>query len=231
MESGSKAKDQDRPGANDRIHSGLENMLPANFVDMQKCAGDFPIDNNKESKEKKSKSQSRSRPAPTPYSSLSRSVSSMTDSFMLEHWGSSSKVPQTEHDGGKKSETPPPPKEEDAPPTLISNWAHLSYMKAQRNAMRAELKTQQVAGAEAKRSVTSLRRLAFRMAVNISIKEKQIATTARNLAKSRTSNYLEGKDAQKRVEDLNRALRVEEGRNKEILEALEKASMLTLQCK
>jgi hypothetical protein len=69
------------------------------------------------------------------------------------------------------------------------------------------------------------------MAVNISVKEKQIATTARNLAKSRTSNYLESKDTQKRVDELKRALRVEEGRNKEILEALERASMLTLQCK
>jgi hypothetical protein len=69
------------------------------------------------------------------------------------------------------------------------------------------------------------------MAVNISVKEKQIATTARNLAKSRVGNYLQGKDAQKRIEDLNRALCVEEGRNKDILEALERASMLTLQCK
>jgi hypothetical protein len=226
MAPGSKAKDQDRPGANDRIHSGLENILPANFVDMQKCAGDFP----KESKETKSRSQSRSRPAPTPYSSLSHSVSSLTDNFMLEHWGSSSKVPQTEHDGGKKLEPPSPPKEEDAP-SIISNWAHLSYMKAQRNILRAELKAQQVAGTEAKKSVSSLRRLAFRMAVNISVKEKQVATTARNLAKSRSSNYAEGKNAQKRVEELKRALRVEEGRSKEILEALERASMLTLQCK
>jgi hypothetical protein len=225
MASGSKAKDQDRP-ANDRIHSGLENMLPASFVNMQKRVGDVP----KDSKDQRSTSQSRARPAPTPYSSLSRSGSSMTDSFMLEHWGSSSKVMQTEHDGAKRSETLPHPKEEDAP-TIISNWAHLSYMKAERNTLRAELKAHQVAGAEAKRSVTTLRRLAFRMAVNISVKERQIATTARNLAKSRTSNYLEGKDAQKRVGELKRALYVEEGRNKEILEALERASMLTLQCK
>jgi len=68
------------------------------------------------------------------------------------------------------------------------------------------------------------------MAVNISVKEKQITNTARNLAKSRTNHYLEGKDAQKRVEELKRALKIEEGRNKEILEALERASMLTLEC-
>lgn len=222
MASGSKPKDQDRPSASGRIQSGLENILPASFFDMQKCAGDFP-------KENKSISSPRSRPSATPLSSLSRSVSSMTDSFMLEHWGpSSSKSTRPEHDGRDSTEAPP--KEEDAP-TVISNWAHLSYIKSQRNTLRAELKAHQVAGAEAKRSVSSLRRLAFRMAVNISVKEKQIATTARSLAKSRTSSYLEGKDAQKRVEELKRALRVEEGRNKEILEALERASMLTLQCK
>jgi hypothetical protein len=103
-------------------------------------------------------------------------------------------------------------------------------MKSQRNTLRAELKVQQAAGAEAKRSVASLRRLAFRMAVNISVKEKQIANSARHLAKGRKNTYLEGRDAEKRVEELKRALRIEEGRNKEILEALERASMLTLQC-
>jgi hypothetical protein len=155
----------------------------------------------------------------------------MTDSFMLEHWGpSSSKSPSSPpHDGGDTVDVPSA-KEADAP-AIIANWAHLSYMKNQRNTLRAELKAHQIAGAEAKQSVTSLRRLAFRMAVNISVKEKQIATTARNLAKSRAGNYLQGKDAQKRIEELNRALCIEEGRNKEILEALERASMLTLQCK
>lgn len=147
---------------------------------------------------------------------------------MLDHRGSTSpNTARHEHDGDH-AETPHPADE--GAPAVIANWAHLSYLKSQRNTLRAELKAHQIAGAEAKRSVTSLRRLAFRMAVNISVKEKQIATTARNLAKSRTNSYLESKDAHKRVEQLQRALRVEEGRNKEILEALERASMLTLQC-
>jgi hypothetical protein len=51
------------------------------------------------------------------------------------------------------------------------------------------------------------------------------------LVRSRKGHYLDGKDAEKRVEELKRSLRIEEGRNKEILEALEKASLLTLQCK
>jgi hypothetical protein len=114
--------------------------------------------------------------------------------------------------------------------TPITNWAHLSYIKNQRNNLRTELKAHQIAGAEAKQSVTSLRRMAFRMAVNISVKEKQIATSARNLVRSRKSHYLDGRDTEKRVEELKRSLRIEEGRNKEILEALERASMLTLQC-
>jgi hypothetical protein len=163
-----------------------------------------------------------SRPSATPV--MERSISSMADSF-TDYWGVCARNP--DRDG---STTPDPAAKEDSL-TPISNWAHLNYMKSQRNNLRAELKAHQIAGAEAKRSVASLKRLAFRMAVNISVKERQIATSARNLAKSRKNHYLEGKDAEKRVDALKRALRVEEGRNKEILEALERASMLTLQCK
>jgi hypothetical protein len=163
-----------------------------------------------------------SRPSATPH--MERSMSSMADSF-TDYWGVCARNPDL--DG---STTPEPTTKEDAL-TPISNWAHLNYMKSQRNNLRSELKAHQIAGAEAKRSVASLRRLAFRMAVNISVKERQIATSAKNLAKSRKSHYVDEKDAEKRVEALKRALRVEEGRNKEILEALERASMLTLQCK
>jgi hypothetical protein len=162
------------------------------------------------------------RPPATPH--MERSISSMADSF-LDYWGVCSRNPDLD---GSTALDPAAGKEDTTP---ISNWAHLTYMKSQRNTLRAELKAQQSAGVEAKRSVASLRRLAFRMAVNISVKERQIAASARNLAKSRKSNYMEGKDAEKRVESLKRALRIEEGRNKEILEALERASMLTLQCK
>lgn len=146
---------------------------------------------------------------------------------MQDHWGSRS---QTLDGSCTPNDHAMSPKDEDKL-TPITNWAHLSYIKNQRNSLRAELKAHQVAGAEAKQSVSSLRRMAFRMAVNISVKEKQIATSARNLVRSRKSHYLDGKGAEKRVEDLKRSLRIEEGRNKEILEALERASMLTLQCK
>jgi hypothetical protein len=163
--------------------------------------------------------RSKSRRAQSPH--MERSTSSMADSF-VDYWGVCARNPDPE------GALTPAIQEDGLMP--ISNWAHLNYMKSQRNTLRTELKTQQIAGAEAKRSVASLRRLAFRMAVNISAKERQIAMSARNLMKSRASNYMDGRDAEKRVEALKRALRVEEGRNKEILEALERASMLTLQC-
>jgi hypothetical protein len=150
----------------------------------------------------------------------------MESSFMLDHWGSQSQT----IDGSCTPDDNALSSKDDDKLTPITNWAHLSYIKNQRNTLRAELKVHQVAGAEAKQSVTSLRRMAFRMAVNISVKEKQIATSARNLVRSRKSHYLDGRDAEKRVEELKRSLRIEEGRNKEILEALERASMLTLQC-
>lgn len=155
---------------------------------------------------------------------MDRSVSSMTDSFFMEH--PRSQTPDPERDG---AHSPNPPKRDDSL-TPISNWAHLSFLKNQRNTLRTELKAQQVASAEAKQSVAALRRLAFRMAVNISVKEQQIATTARNLASSRKKDYLSTRNAEKRIEELTKTLKEEEQKNREILESLEKASMLTLQC-
>jgi hypothetical protein len=174
----------------------------------------------------KRRDRSKSRPRSSASPHLERSISTMESSFMLDHWGSQSQT----IDGSCTPDDNALSSKDDDKLTPITNWAHLSYIKNQRNTLRAELKVHQVAGAEAKQSVTSLRRMAFRMAVNISVKEKQIATSARNLVRSRKSHYLDGRDAEKRVEELKRSLRIEEGRNKEILEALERASMLTLQC-
>lgn len=154
---------------------------------------------------------------------------SMTDSFILEHLRQAGpQSPSSELDDESQFGSPRRDKETFAP---ISNWAHLSYLKNQRNQLRTQLKVHQVAGAEAKHSISSLRRLAFRMAVNISVKEKQIANTARNLASSRKKNYLSTRDTERRIAELTKSLQEEEFRNKDILECLEKASMLTLQCK
>ncbi|KAL5378085.1 hypothetical protein DPSP01_009369 [Paraphaeosphaeria sporulosa] len=150
---------------------------------------------------------------------------SMTDSFILEHLRQTGPQSPSELDD-ESSGSPRKEKETFAP---ISNWAHLSYLKNQRNQLRTQLKVHQVAGAEAKHSISSLRRLAFRMAVNISVKEKQIANTARNLASSRKRNYLSTRDTEKRIAELTKSLQEEEFRNRDILECLEKASMLTLQ--
>lgn len=152
---------------------------------------------------------------------------SMTDSFILEH------LRQTGHQSPPSElddESPGSPRKDKESFAPISNWAHLSYLKNQRNQLRTQIKVHQVAGAEAKQSISSLRRLAFRMAVNISVKEKQIANTARNLASSRKKSYLSTQDTERKIAELSRSLEEEEARNRDILECLEKASMLTLQC-
>lgn len=200
----SNAPEEDRP-ATILVGLGLENVLPVSMY-------------------RQDRSKSRSRPSAATH--MERSTPSMESSFMLDHWGSQS---HTLEGSSTPSDHASSSKDGDKL-TPITNWAHLSYIKNQRNNLRAELKAHQIAGAEAKQSVASLRRMAFRMAVNISVKEKQIATSARNLVRSRKSHYLDGRDAEKRIEELKRSLRIEEGRNKEILEALERASMLTLQC-
>lgn len=204
MASGSNAPDEDRPNTV-LTGLGIENILPVSM-------------------NRRDRSKSRPRPHASPH--LERSMSSLENSFMLDHWGSQSQT----LDGSSTPDDHTSSTKDGDKLTPITNWAHLSYIKNQRNNLRAELKAHQIAGAEAKQSVTSLRRMAFRMAVNISVKEKQIATSARNLVRSRKSHYLDGRDAEKRVEELKRSLRIEEGRNKDILEALERASMLTLQC-
>jgi hypothetical protein len=154
---------------------------------------------------------------------------SMTDSFILEHLKHPGlHSPPSELDDDSQSATPRKEKDSFAP---ISNWAHLSYLKNQRNQLRTQLQVHQVASADAKQSISSLRRLAVRMAVNISVKERQIASTARNLASSRKKNYLTTRDTEKRIAELTKSLQEEEFRNKDILECLERASMLTLQCK
>ncbi|KAI8933819.1 hypothetical protein NX059_009521 [Plenodomus lindquistii] len=206
MASPPKGSDHDRPAASTRSRSGLDMMLPTTIG-------------------KGNRSKSRTRPGPTPH--MDRSLSSaMTDSFMADHRGSyrSAVNDQTASRLAEHHKT-----DDDDGLTPISNWAHLNFLKSQRNTLRNELRVQNLAGAEAKRSVSTLRRLAFRMAVNISVKEKQIATSAKNLSQSRKDNYLKGKDAEKSIQGLKRALRMEEKRNVEVLEALERASMLTLQ--
>jgi hypothetical protein len=162
--------------------------------------------------------------APTPR--MERSVASMSDSFMLEHSypAPQSPAPEVTNSG---SSTLPVNDDLLAP---LANLAHLSLVKNQRNSLRSELKAQRAAGAQAKASVASLRRLALRLAVNISLKEKQIATTARSLANSRKSDYVATRNAEQRIETLMESLKEEEHKNREILESLERASMLTLEC-
>ncbi|KAF2471012.1 uncharacterized protein BDR25DRAFT_29042 [Lindgomyces ingoldianus] len=157
---------------------------------------------------------------------------SMSDSFILEHRPQSPQIVQGPRSPAIELEEahPPMPPTKDETLTPLSNWAHLSLIKNQRNSLRTELSAQQVAGAEAKASVAALRRLAFRLAVNISVKEKQIANTARNLARSRKKDYISTRNADKRIEMLSKGWKEEERRNREILESLEKAAMLTLQC-
>ncbi|KAF2182557.1 hypothetical protein K469DRAFT_636494 [Zopfia rhizophila CBS 207.26] len=163
-----------------------------------------------------------------PLPSTPRRERSMADSFIIEHNHPQQQTPQRPVPDLEDTHSPTPPLKNE-PLTPLSNWAHLSLIKNQRNSLNSELKAQQVAGAEAKASVAALRRLAFRLAVNISVKEKKIANTARNLAHSRKKGYMSTRDAEKRIEELTKSWKAEERRNREILESLERAAMLTLQ--
>lgn len=118
--------------------------------------------------------------------------------------------------------------DDEATPQL-TNWAYISLIKNQRNYFREGLKLEKLTSGEQRASVAALRRLAFRLAVNISVKETRIANSARQLALSRKKEYLSGKSAEARIEQLTQSLEYHEKRNREILESLEQTAMLTLQ--
>ena len=119
--------------------------------------------------------------------------------------------------------------DDEATPQL-TNWAYISLIKNQRNYFREGLKLEKLTSSEQRASVAALRRLAFRLAANISVKETRIANSARQLALSRKKEYLSGKSAEARIEQLTQSLEHHEKRNREILESLEQTAMLTLQC-
>jgi hypothetical protein len=166
----------------------------------------------------------RSLPA-TP--KLARSI---TEGLVLDPGHSRPQTPQTPEFDDLQSSSSSPREEIASPLFGLSHLSHLSFIKNQRNSLRSELKAQRIASAEAKASVAALRRLAFRLAVNISVKEKQIADAARALASSRKRDYVATRDAEKKIEGLKESLHEEERRNKEILETLQKVAMVTMHC-
>jgi hypothetical protein len=154
-----------------------------------------------------------------PLQSAPKLERSMVDSFVFESG--------LEHDNASTSPSPPPRDEILQP---LSNLAQLSFVKTQRNHLRTELQAQQIASAEARASVAALRRLAFRLAVNISVKEKQIANAAKRLASSRKNDYNATRRAERKIETLKKSLEEEARKNRDILQTLDRASKLTLQC-
>jgi hypothetical protein len=91
------------------------------------------------------------------------------------------------HDEGVEMPKEIPLKRPESP---LSTSGHLGLVRNQRNALQTELRHQQDAAADAKKSISSLRKLALRLAVRISVKEANIASHSKALAKARMSQYL-----------------------------------------
>ncbi|KAE9962914.1 hypothetical protein EG328_011924 [Venturia inaequalis] len=76
------------------------------------------------------------------------------------------------------------------PESPLSSLGHLALVRSQRNALQSELQHHQDSAADAKKSISSLRKLALRLAVRISVKEANIASHSKALAKARMDQYL-----------------------------------------
>lgn len=162
---------------------------------------------------------------PLPKPSMDRS---MSESFMSDCSAILPRTPSSTQSNIADSEQLNTSTTEEAL-TPIANWAHLSLLKKDRIFLRSQLSAQQAANSEAQASVSALRRLAIRLAVNVSVKEKRIANTLRSLSQSRKNEYISSRNADERIEVLTKMWKDEERRNLELLESLERAAMLTLQ--
>ncbi|TID27942.1 putative major antigen-like protein [Venturia nashicola] len=76
------------------------------------------------------------------------------------------------------------------PESPLASLGHLGLIRSQRNALQSELRHYQESTADAKKSISSLRKLALRLAVRISVKEADIASHSKALAKARMTQYL-----------------------------------------
>lgn len=76
------------------------------------------------------------------------------------------------------------------PESPLCNLGHLALVRSQRNVLQSELRHHQESAADAKKSISSLRKLALRLAVRISVKEANIAAHSKALAKARMNRYL-----------------------------------------
>jgi cell division protein FtsB len=115
-----------------------------------------------------------------------------------------------------------------SPVPSISNIGSLGLVRGQRNVLQSQLKVQQTATIEAKRSVSSLRKLALRLAVHISVKEARLASHARALAQSRLSQYVVQRNQQDQIDKLAAALQETEQQAQQLLEGLTKVAPLPL---
>ena len=118
----------------------------------------------------------------------------------------------------------------EGPGLPLSTWAQLSFIKHQRDVLRSELEAEHAINTRSRASISNLRRLAFRQAINITIRDDRIAHAAKRLANAIKRDYIAGRDAETKIETLTRCWKDEERRNREILESLEKATSMTLQC-
>ncbi|KAF2141348.1 uncharacterized protein K452DRAFT_318985 [Aplosporella prunicola CBS 121167] len=117
------------------------------------------------------------------------------------------------------------------PAPSVSTLGHLGLVKGQRDGYRSELKLHESAAVQTKQHVSALRKLAFRLAVNISLKETKIAQSARTLAQSRNNSYIHSRKHESRIAELQKTLALHEQRNKDLLKNLEQAAQLTIHAK
>lgn len=97
-----------------------------------------------------------------------------------------------------------------SPLSTLGPLAHLGLVQSQRNALQTELRLQNTTNALQKESITSLRKLALRLAVRASVKDAHLERDVETIGQLRKSEYLKNREYASAVEQLDNSITLHE---------------------
>jgi hypothetical protein len=112
-----------------------------------------------------------------------------------------------------------------------SALGHVGLLKHQREALRNQLQQQCLINGKQKQATSSLRKLALRLSVQISVREARLKSHAEALSRSRLAQYLNEKHHDSTLKRLLTVLKGYEDQGQDLLRALDNGSPVTSKSK
>src|SRR5215469_7306836 len=108
-----------------------------------------------------------------------------------------------------------------------SALGHVGLLKHQREALRNQLQQQYLINGKQKQATSSLRKLALRLSVQVSVREARLKSHAEKLSRSRLAQYLNERHHDSTLKQLHAVLKGYEDQGDDLLRALDNGSLAT----